>query len=232
MPQRRTPTRVHAKPRFTQRTATVTLGDSAASSGGNSVDGTSSRWATPAPLGYGAASEAAYFVAAPLLAGACVATVGVMGADADKFRWPAPAMLLLTLAFVAFIGSVQYGFHARQHLYSPADVDAWHPPGAGRRDEDSLRREQQRNFEEWRRLSRLGSLTYNAGIVFLGVGTTLVLVPPEGASLVAALCRWTASGVTALGSLAELEWILRQRRMHRVLARASRTGVPGGSPHV
>ncbi|MET9904754.1 hypothetical protein [Streptomyces sp. NPDC006446] len=192
----------------------------------------SPKWATPAPLGYGAASEAAHFVAAPLLAGACVATVGVLGADTDKFRWPAPAMLLLTLAFVAFIGSVQYGFHARQHLYSPSDIDDWHPPGASRPEEDGLRREQRRDFQEWRRLSHRGGLAYNAGIVFLGIGTTLVLAPPGGASLGHALCRWTASAVAALGSLAELEWILRRQRMRRALVRAARRDVTGGSPHV
>ncbi|MEU6811116.1 hypothetical protein ABZ920_19435 [Streptomyces sp. NPDC046831] len=189
-------------------------------------------WARPTPLGYGSASEAAHFVAAPLLAGACIATVSVLGADADKFRWPAPAMLLLTLSFVALIGAVQYGFHARQHFYSPGDVDTWHPPGGPRPAEELLRREQQRDFQEWRRLSRRGSTAYNAGIVLLGAATTLVLAPPEGASLAHAVCRWTAAVVTAVGSLAELEYILRGRRMRRVLARAVRDARTEGDPGV
>jgi hypothetical protein len=65
------------------------------------VSDTSPDWAKPTLLGYGSTSDAAHFVAAPLLAGACIATIGVLGADGDKFRWPGPAMLMLALAVVA-----------------------------------------------------------------------------------------------------------------------------------
>jgi hypothetical protein len=196
------------------------------------VSDTSSEWAKPTPLGYGSASEAAQFVAAPLLAGACIAMVGVLGADGDKFRWPGPAMLLLTLAFVVLIASVQYGFHARRHFYSPADIDLWYPPGARRPTEESLRSAQRHDLREWRRMSRRGSTAYNVGIVLLGAGVTLVLAPPEAASLGHAVCRWTAATVTAVGSLAELEWILRGERVRRALAHVARSAADGGSPDV
>ncbi|MFF7892251.1 hypothetical protein ACFZDI_10045 [Streptomyces sp. NPDC007907] len=189
-----------------------------------------SEWAKPTPLGYGSASEAAHFVAAPLLAGACIATVGVLGSDGDKFRWPGPAMLLLTLAFVVLIASVQYGFHARRHFYSPADIDDWYPPGARRPTEETLRSAQRRDLAEWRRMSRRGSTAYNMGIVLLGTGVTLVLAPPETASLEHATCRWAAVTVTAVGSLAELEWILRQERVRRALVRVARSANAGGNP--
>ncbi|WP_331732662.1 hypothetical protein OG592_42125 (plasmid) [Streptomyces avidinii] len=192
---------------------------------------TSPDWAKPAPLGYGSTSDAAHFVAAPLLAGACIATIGVLGADGDKFRWPGPAMLMLTLAFVALIASVQYGFHARQHFYSPADVDAWYPPGGSRPAESTLRQRQQRDFQQWRRLSRRGSTAYNVGVVLLGAAATLVLAPPEDASLGHAVCRWTAAAVTALGSVAEFEWILRGERLRRFLARATHGPTTGRNPH-
>ncbi|MEV6781942.1 hypothetical protein [Streptomyces sp. NPDC051098] len=200
--------------------------------GASTLSDTSPDWAKPTPLGYGIASEAAHFVAAPLLAGACIATIGVLGADGDKFRWPGPAMLLLTLAFVALIASVQYGFHARGHFYSPTDVDTWYPPGRSRPAESTLRQHQQRDFQQWRRLSRRGSTAYNVGIVLLGAAATLVLAPPEEASLGHTVCRWTAAAVTALGSVAELEWILRGERVRRILARAADGGTTGRDPHV
>ncbi|MER5832913.1 hypothetical protein ABT116_19150 [Streptomyces sp. NPDC002130] len=190
----------------------------------------SSEWAKPTPLGYGSASEAAHFVAAPLLAGACIAMVGVLGSDGDKFRWPGPAMLLLTMAFVVLIASVQYGFHARRHFYSPADLDAWYPPGARRPAEESLRAAQRHDIGEWQRMTRRGSTAYNMGIVLLGAGVTLVLAPPEGASLGHAVCRWTAATVTAVGSLAELEWILRGERVRRALDQVARSAGAGGEP--
>ncbi|SFK45306.1 hypothetical protein [Streptomyces pini] len=181
-------------------------------------------WGRPVPLGQGGASEAAHFVAAPLLAGACIATVGVLGADAEKFRWPGPAMLLLTLAFAALVGSVQYGFHARRHLYSPADVETWHPPDSFRPSGELLRREQRRHFGEWLRLSRRAALTYNLGIALLGAGGALALAAPEGASFWHAACRWAASAVLAAGALAELEWTLREWWTRRALLRAARAG--------
>ncbi|MEU2625185.1 hypothetical protein ABZ642_45040 [Streptomyces sp. NPDC007157] len=194
--------------------------------------GTPVRWAKPTRLGAGPASEAASFVAAPLLAGACFATIGVLGADAGQFRWPGPAMMLLTLAFISLIGSVQYGFQAREFFYSVADIEDWEPsapsepgssgPGSPRPSAEDRKRQHRRDFKEWHRLNRRGALTYNLGIVLLGAGTTLMLAAPDGASLTHAVCRWTASGAAGFATLAELEWGLRDRFLRRRITGAGR----------
>lgn len=157
-----------------------------------------------------------------------MATIGVINADAEKFRWPGPATLLLTLAMLCLIGSVQYGFHARRHFYSPADAEDWRLAEAitgSALDTDAadalVRSEQRRNIAEWLRLSQRGGLAYNIGIVLLGFGVALVLVAPAGSSPGHAACRWLAAAATAAAAVGELEWTVRTHRVARALARAA-----------
>lgn len=108
-------------------------------------------WRKPSPLGFGAAVDAVTNVAAPLLAGFGVAAIGVVSADTDKFRWPGLVLLSLTLAALLFVTCVQFGFHARRHLYSFADIAAWWSEDELREHRDLLREEQNADFHLWNR---------------------------------------------------------------------------------
>jgi hypothetical protein len=167
-------------------------------------------WRKPAPLGYGPALDAATNIAAPLLAGFSITAIAAVAASSDRFRWPGPVLLSLTVAAVLLVASVQFGFHARQHLYSPADVAAWwtaedlaHPGRA-----DRLQREQHADYETWQRWSTKARLAYNAGIVILAVGVALALVPSHSIDRFEAAFRWTAAAVAAAAALGELVWSL------------------------
>ncbi|MBL1110155.1 hypothetical protein JK361_37310 [Streptomyces sp. 5-8] len=178
-------------------------------------------WSRPRPIGDPQAAEQAYFVAAPLLAGAAVATVGVLGADGAQFRWPGPAMLCLTLAAIALIGSIQTAFRARSYLYSPAELRDWWE-GEQAPSDEVLQQEQRWDFAQWRLWVNRAALVYNLGIVLLGCGVAGLLAPPAGASEAHAGVRWLAAGATVLGTGWELIFMARQlmaRRRRRRLVR-------------
>ncbi|BAL89869.1 hypothetical protein AMIS_46490 [Actinoplanes missouriensis 431] len=160
-------------------------------------------WRKPTPLSYGQALESASMVAAPLLAGFSIAFLGVVGADADKFRWPGQAMLLLLCASICLVAAIQCGFHARQFLYSPADVDDWWPAEdltvAGRA--QRLRDEQNAAFTVWQRWAGYSRNCYNGGIVLFACAAALVIAPPEDAG--GAAFRWIGTGVALAAALAE-----------------------------
>ncbi|MFI0141500.1 hypothetical protein [Streptomyces luteogriseus] len=181
------------------------------------------RWSKPAPLGYGQAADAAHFVAAPLLASASVAVIGVIGADGDKFRWPGAAMLLLSLAALALVGSVQYGFHARALLYSVGDLESWW----GRPDldsrEESLRQRQHHDFQQWKSKIDKAVGTYNIGVALLGAGVSLCVAPPPGSAVGDAVPRWIACAAVGAGALAEFVWAVLARRPRFRLPWRSRT---------
>ncbi|GHG79028.1 hypothetical protein GCM10018779_59550 [Streptomyces griseocarneus] len=176
-----------------------------------------SGWSRPLPIGDPHAADQAHFVAAPLLAGAAVATTGVLGADGSQFRWPGPAMLCLTLAAISLITSIQLAFRGRGYIYSPAELrDWWGDEPAP--DEGLLQEEQREDFRRWVRWMHRAATAYNVGIILLGCGMLGLLAPPEGASLTHAGVRWLAVAATALGtgwesvSLTRLLWNRRHTR--------------------
>jgi hypothetical protein len=164
------------------------------------------QWAKPAPLGYGQAADAAHFVAAPLLASASVALIGVIGADGEKFRWPGPALLALALASVTLIGSIQYGFHARADLYSAGDLEDWWGPEDLKDRKQALQERQRDDFERWKGTIDRAVVTYNLGITLLGAGVALCLAPPSTAPAMQAAFRWIACAAVAAATVAELAW--------------------------
>lgn len=168
------------------------------------------RWEKPAPLGYAASADAAHFVAAPLLAAGALALLGVVAADHDKFRLPEAAMLVLTLALIALVASIQFGFQARQWLYSAADVTAWWGEQDLPEREEKLRRDQQADFERWRRHNHRAVTTYNGGVTLLATGVAMCLAPPVNASAAGSVTRWLACALAGLAALAELTYLLTQ----------------------
>jgi hypothetical protein len=187
--------------------STLGLRPSSSLGGGSGGTFVPPRWQKPAPLGTGQAMDTATSVAAPLLAGFSVATIGVIASNSDKFRWPGVSLLALTAAAVFLVASLQFGFHARQHLYSPADVSDWWPNEDRTAARDGrLQREQHEDFRRWRWWVKWARRTYDAGIVTLAVGVAAALVPRSGSGFQEG-CQWAAAGVAAAGAVGEAVWI-------------------------
>ncbi|MGV9821846.1 hypothetical protein [Nocardia xishanensis] len=170
------------------------------------------QWAKPAPLGYGAAADAAQFVAAPLLASGSLALIGVVAADSDKFRWAAPAMLVLSLAAVGLIASIQFGFQSRALLYSGADLAAWWGEDDITRYRERLRRQQRADHERWRAMNFRAVTTYNVGVALLGFGVATCLAPMTS-NTADGRVRWVACALVAAAGLAEAIYALAKLRL-------------------
>ena len=171
-------------------------------------------------------------VAAPLLAGFSITTTAAVAASSSSFRWPGAALLSLTLASILLVTSLQLGFHARQHLYSPADVAAWWSaedltePGRA----DRLRREQHANYAQWQRSSAKARASYNAGIIVLALAVARShwrrLIPPDQ---VQEALPWVAAAAAVTAALGELAWATAPKvrnwlRLRRLLRGESITG--------
>lgn len=139
------------------------------------------RWQKPAPLGYGGATDTVSTVAAPLLAGFSVATIGVVAANSHSFRWSGIALFALTAAAILMVASLQFGFHARQHLYFATDIrDWWTVEDLNESRIARLQRQQKEDFQRWLNWSAKRRFAYNAGIVTLALGIAATLVPEPG----------------------------------------------------
>src|ERR1035441_6192982 len=164
------------------------------------------RWAKPAPLGYGQAADAAHFIAAPLLASTSVVLIGVITSTSASFRWPGPALLAMSLAAASLVGSIQYGFHARNLLYSVNDLEEWWGHEDFAKWTETLRDRQRAHFHEWQVKINRAVTTYNVGITLLGAGVALSVAPPVSAHGLNAITRWVAASAVAAGTLGELGW--------------------------
>ncbi|MFE3110488.1 hypothetical protein ACFXKJ_21770 [Kitasatospora indigofera] len=161
-------------------------------------------------------------VAAPLLAGFSVSTIGIVLTGEPSLRWPGFILVSLTVASVAFIMCVQFGFHARQHLYSPADVSSWWSEEDVRAHTADLESEQRRDFARWALWTVWARRFYSTGIVALwfGVGSALCPTPDDHGST--GLLRWVAASIALGAGLGELCWSVvpawrRRRRRARIL---------------
>jgi len=164
------------------------------------------QWAKPAPLGYAQAADAAHFVAAPLLAAAVAAMIGVVVADADKFRWPSVALLLLAGAGIALVASVQYGFHARALLYSPAELEEWWGRADFEKRKSWLRSRQKAHYGAWKTKIGRAVTAYNIGATLLGSAVAVCLAPAAAVQSGGAVVRWVAAGLVAVAAAGELAW--------------------------
>lgn len=168
----------------------------------------SAKWRKPAPLGYATAIDSVGGVAAPLLAGFSLASVIVISEDARNFRWPGAAILGLTIAAVALVGTVQCAFNARQYIWSAADVRAWSPDLKDNSDlEKRLRVEQDWAFGRWQAWTEWTRRTYALGILALLTALAFALPPDHNAGIQGGL-RWTASGLAFAASAGEACWIV------------------------
>lgn len=163
------------------------------------------QWWRPEYLGRPAAAEALTTIASPLFAGFSVTLIGVIAQDSKEFALPGPAMLVLAVAAICFMISLQCGFQARLYQTSPADVAAWNPGYDV--DADQLRAEKSAQFTAsmgyigWELRSYF---YYSLGLAALLAGLGLTLWPPPTAEQ--PLWRWVGVGLVAVALLFELFW--------------------------
>jgi len=182
-------------------------------------------WERPQRIGDPSAADQAHFVAAPLLAGASIATVGVLGADGAQFRWPGPAMLCFTLSAMSLIASIQLAVRGRRYLYTPGEALEWWGHESEHRI-PRLQREHRRDLVEWMRWKNFSATAYNFGVVALGLGAMGLLAPPEAASPAHTVVRWVAVAAAAVGTAWETTVTVRETREFIRYARTNRSRRP------
>ena len=137
-------------------------------------------------------------VAAPLLAGFSVATIGVVISAAASFRWPGWTLLLLTAAALALIMAVQGGFWTR--YYRPETTESYEYSG------------NLPSLDSYRRWLRATRSFYDIGLVLL-LAAVAVALYPKGTD-VERVPRQIAAGLAGASAVVELAWafMVRQRR--------------------
>jgi hypothetical protein len=145
-------------------------------------------------------------IAAPLLAGFSVTSMGLVLQVEKDLRWPSLALNFLALASIFFIGAVQFGFWARQYVFTPSDVIQWWPDADNPLRQQMIRREQLEHWHGFKLWTRRATSGYRLGIVSLLLGLSIMLVPKTAMSV----ARLTAIAIVLLGLLFELLWITAQ----------------------
>src|SRR5262249_16642333 len=123
-----------------------------------------------------------------------------------EVRWSDAALLLFLLAAMLFIAAVQAMFWARGYQVTPPEISAWWPDAKDHMRLSMLRAEQVRHAEGFRMWSNRSRAAYDAALLCLLAGLTVLAVPagPHGHILV---LRWAAVGFGVLAFLAEAVWI-------------------------
>lgn len=167
-----------------------------------------SPWTVPDPYGSPAALQSAGSVAAPLLAGFCFALVGLVLTSPERIRWPDATLVLLTAAGLSLIAAVQCAAWARRWDVSPAEILSWWPDFAALPEaaQEHVYEEQRTHAGRYVRWARAARLSYNAGILALLAGVTVLLAPPDHYSVVS--LRGVAMLLGLLGFLGELAWVI------------------------
>jgi hypothetical protein len=182
-------------------------------------------WHRPAPLGYGPAVDAVGNVAAPLLAGFSVSTIGIVLTAESAIRWPGVVFITLTLAAASFIMCVQCNFHARVYFYSPSDAADWWSESDFKERREDIQAEQEYDLGIWYTWMNRARRVYNLGIFALWLGIAFTLMPPPRESHTMAGSRWAACGIAGIVIVIELLWgtipmARRYRRRHKILKSA------------
>jgi|SRR5215211_2668354 len=156
-------------------------------------DGTSelaSPWEIPGSKkmpAYGAAAavSAVGTIAAPLLAGFSFALVGqLVGGIGSGVHWRDGTILLLILAGLLFIGSLQSTLHARQWEATPKDILDWWPNSETNEDEQKELYQQQQALQLKHELwVTLGIVGFHLGIICFFFAIATLLFPPSGSAV-------------------------------------------------
>jgi hypothetical protein len=163
-------------------------------------------WAAPEPYGYGHGSSSALFIAAPLLTAAALGLAGVVGGADDEFQWPGPTLLLLVIAALALVASIQFAYHARLYLYSYDDLQCWLGPEHVKAFASDLRVRQEEDQDVWAKYQLWAVHAFNCGTILLGIGIAAALVPPDCGKQIE--CRWAAAVLVLIATLVDAVWVI------------------------
>ncbi|WP_206745336.1 hypothetical protein [Streptomyces sp. CB00072] len=132
----------------------------------------------------------------------------MVAADAEKFRWPGPALLLLALSVIFLVLSVRWGYRARPYLYSMAEVEQGLSSPLSAAERARYVQQQGVDLKLWRRRSRFAAYCYTLGLIALGTGIALVLAPQRSSDEALAGWRWAAFWVVLFAVVVEAFWTL------------------------
>ena len=163
------------------------------------------RWRPYRPYSYPNALDGMGTIAAPLLATVSIALLAVVLPSAQDFRLVNGVLLLLVLAAVAFIATVECSCIARQYVVTPSQLREWWPDFDSRL--TSLRREQRYYKDRFKLWSNRARSAYDAGLIALGLAVTILLVPPGHINS----WRVVAIALAAAAVVSEIAWIINTR---------------------
>lgn len=144
--------------------------------------------------------NSATYVAAPLLAGFSVASIGLI-LTSQSFRWPGVTLLLLTLSTILLVTSVQFAVTYQKYYYSLADVQSWWTDEEIESNERVIAREQADDFAEWRKAAWGAMACYNMGIALLAASLATFLAPLPGDDSALKSLKWTCVAILGQASL-------------------------------
>lgn len=164
----------------------------------------------PVPIGDIAAGREVITIAAPLLTAAALSLSGIVASVEPRyFKWPGVTLLALILASLLLLASIELHYHARQFLYSRAEMDDWLPRDLSVN--SRLYRQfcicQNEDFLYGSKFNARSAGCFNAGLVLLGVGVAIALAPPAHAA--ESEWRWTVSVLVFAGVLLDTAWTVR-----------------------
>lgn len=166
-------------------------------------------WTAPMPLGYFASIQNMGGLAAPLLAGASFTMIALLLPVANRSdqrfaRWPDVSLMLLVVAALSMITSVQASVWSRRYETRPSELTEWFPAEVDDGRPSSWLRLVQRDHHllatRWAGRARV---IYNVGILALLAAVTVACVPPGAISA----SRWVLVWVAAAGVFGELGWL-------------------------
>ncbi|QNE75059.1 hypothetical protein F0344_10950 [Streptomyces finlayi] len=162
--------------------------------------------------------NSATYVAAPLLAGFSVASIGLILTSQESFRWPGVTLLLLTLSAILLVTSVQFGITYQKYYYSLADVQSWWTDEEIESNEKVIAREQADDFAEWRKAAWGAMACYNMGITLLAASLATSLAPLPGDDSALESLKWTCVAILGQASLiAVIFGVSTAYKIHRVI---------------
>jgi hypothetical protein len=160
------------------------------------------KWDVPNPYGYAAAVDSMGSISSPLLAATSAALLALVISGQDKIRWPGLALLLLAVATLCFVMTVQLTFWAKQYVVTPAELRDWWPD----RLDGEVGWEQRWHKKRHQAWADRSLVAYNVGVLAFLAALPIMLIPPGKAEKISDV-RLAAVAVFAAGFLLEVAWI-------------------------
>jgi hypothetical protein len=150
-------------------------------------------------------------IAAPVLAGFCLALIGVIAQAPSQFRWPGATLIVLMTPIFCLLYAVRAGYLARAYLYGADALKEYFAENgiSPELTKQALPRAQRRLLGGYKKASRLTLLAYGAGISALWVCIAMTVAPPASSTHEEAF-RWTGFAIAIAASAGEVSVVVRR----------------------